>query len=468
MLCIRHPPGYRAERAYIYDVLIGEFLGLPYRLEAYAGADVQITLTGDPHGHVLSIADCLFQTPREHWLTPASLPRRPLRRWDGSGPLRDVGEQSQQLPIVYGRDDGELTFEAGAQTGIAAAWKLDLFGSAFWMLTRYEEAVSCERDGHARFPAGASLAFREHFLARPIVNEYLEMLWRILERLWPGLQRKQRGHRVLLSHDVDLPLCTAGKPPLQVLKSGLGDIVQRHDPALACRRLQAYFQARRGCFDNDPCNTFDFVMDLSERYGRQSAFYFIAGHSAGAIDGSYSLDDPWIGRLIRHIDQRGHEVGLHPSYNTYRDAVQTRRELQRLVQAVAATGVDRQVWGGRQHYLRWENPGTWQNWEDAGLAYDSSLSFADHVGFRCGTCYEYPVFNLTTRQRLGLRERPLIVMDVALVQYMRRTWEAAVSELLHLNSVCKQFRGDFTLLWHNNHLISRAQRYWYSVACEQL
>ena len=47
----------------------------------------------------------------------------------------------------------------------------------------------------------------------------------------------------------------------------------------------------------------------------------------------------------------------------------------------------------RQHYLRWRAPTTWQNWEDAGLDYDSTVGYADHVGFRAGTCYEYPIFN---------------------------------------------------------------------------
>jgi len=41
------------------------------------------------------------------------------------------------------------------------------------MLTRYEEVVKSVKDEHERFPARASLAYREGFLMRPIVNEYL-------------------------------------------------------------------------------------------------------------------------------------------------------------------------------------------------------------------------------------------------------------------------------------------------------
>ena len=58
-----------------------------------------------------------------------------------------------------------------------------------FMLSRYEEVVKSDRDRFDRFPASASLAAQEGFLNRPIVNEYLEILWACLIRLWPQMQR---------------------------------------------------------------------------------------------------------------------------------------------------------------------------------------------------------------------------------------------------------------------------------------
>lgn len=464
MLRIFHPPGYLSERQYIYDVLIREFLGFDYSIEVYDGKDVRITLQGDPLGKVLIISDILFQTPEEQWLTSASLPKQPLNWWDVS----DLPGNTlfSRLPIIYGRVAVGPSLYNETEEGIVLG--LDVFGGAFFMLTRYEELVKHDRDQLGRFPAKASLALQEGFLERPIVNEYLDILWRTLERLWPQLQRQSRVYRVLLSHDVDRPLCTVGRGLLQILKSGMADIVMRHDVSLALHRLRSYVQTRQGPCDCDPCNTFDFIMNLSEQHGRQSAFYFITDNTAGAVDADYSLDDPWIRGLIRRIHERGHELGLHPSYNTYRDPAQTKRELEKLLQVSAEEGICQKDWGGRQHYLRWESPTTWQNWEDAGLGYDSTLSFADHVGFRCGICYEYPVFNLRTRQRLKLHERPLIVMEVTLLGYMSFSWEASMKKILELSAICKNFEGDFTLLWHNNNLMSKKQKQWYSMVSEAL
>lgn len=72
---------------------------------------------------------------------------------------------------------------------------------------------------------------------------------------------------------------------------------------------------------------------------------------------------------------------------------------------------------GKQHCLRFEVPTTWQIWENHDMNYDSTLSFADKEGFRCGTYYGYSVFNILTKKRLKLKEYPLIVMDSSFINY---------------------------------------------------
>jgi len=91
---------------------------------------------------------------------------------------------------------------------------------------------------------------------------------------------------------------------------------------------------------------------------------------------------------------------------------------------------------------------TWQ----LGQRIDSTLSYADHAGFRCGICYEFSVFDLEKRQVLPLRERPLIVMEGSVLgeQYMKLSGQEALGYMLMLKERCQQFNGDFTLLWHNS------------------
>ena len=57
----------------------------------------------------------------------------------------------------------------------------DLLGSAFYILTRTEEYLSPVRDPHDRFPASASHALAHGYLHRPVVDEYVEILWRCIQ-----------------------------------------------------------------------------------------------------------------------------------------------------------------------------------------------------------------------------------------------------------------------------------------------
>jgi hypothetical protein len=143
-------------------------------------------------------------------------------------------------------------------------------------------------------------------------------------------------------------------------------------------------------------------------------------------------------------------------------------ELQKLIDTAEELKVGQSEWGGRQHYLRWDAALTWKYWDDAGLSYDSTLAYAERVGFRCGVCFEYPVFDALGRRQLDLRERPLVAMDVSMLSdsYMGLCPERSLEEIDSLATTCRLFQGDFTLLWHNDSLVERWQRRLFSTALE--
>jgi hypothetical protein len=431
MLVVECAPGHGPERRYALEVLLGTFLGLEHRIvERPGGADVVIRRDD---GRSVTVADVLFR--REGTLLDrAALPREPLVRCD-----TPLGE----LPVLYGDPVVEVD-EGSVRLGI------DLFGGAFVLLTRLEEAVEGERDAHGRFPAAASLAARGGFLDRPLVNEYAELLWWALRRLWPGLERRPRSFRLLPTHDVDWPWYARGRP-LDSIRDAVLDV--RHGRGLAGARVRSTLAVLARGRDAEPCNTFEFLMAESEARGLASAFYVMTGGTHPVHDPGYPVDDPWLLRVLGGIEARGHEIGIHPSYGTHDDADALGAEVERLRET---TGVEPR--GGRQHFLRFAVPSTWRNWEAAGLAYDSTLGFSAAPGFRCGTCYEYPVFDLEERRRLELVERPLIAMEVSLLDYQGLEPEQAASEMARLRETCRAFDGDFVFLWHNNRLTTERER----------
>lgn len=478
-LLVRTPGTYLEERRYVLGVVFSEWLGLEYALIVDDTRHVTVCVEGDPSGSELLVPDVLFATPAPDWLTQRSMPVRPLAQV--TVPVhRSLGPASGALdavamPIIYGTPPADGL--AWRRTPEGASLSIDVFGSAFYCLTRYEEVINRIGDPHGRFPASASLAAAEGFLRRPLVDEYVGLLWAAMQSLWPTLRRRSDRFRLSLTHDVDQPWAALGQSQAAIVHALAGDLVRRRDPVLAARRARAFLDAQVGRVDRDPLNTFDFLMDTSERVGLRSTFYFLTKNSAGTsatrlrlgdIDGSYRLSDPQIKELLRRVHVRGHEVGLHASYDSYLSTEQTGRELQSLIEGCHAAGFDQPAWGVRQHYLRFQNPQTWRNHEHAGLSHDSTVGFADDVGFRAGTCREYQAFDLGEHRSLRLRERPLIVMDVTLFEYLALGLNEAAALARTIVASCRRAQGSAVVLYHNSSLAGDRDRAHYRELVEDL
>src|SRR5882672_8867685 len=292
-LIVHAPSSYPAERRYVLDVVLADWLGLAWRLEMHQRPDVRVTLAGDGERAELTMPDVLFGTDPSRWLSVASLPVTPLPRIQVGDVGSEILDADERLPAIY-RPDPETTRLVEVGPG-RVRLKVDVFGSAFFMLSRYEEVARAGSrecfDRFDRFPASRSLAAAEGFLDQPVVDAYVELLAAALTRLWPRLPRRRGSYRVMLTHDVDDPLSTVGRSGTMLARQLAGDLVKRRDPGLAVRRARSLAAARRGNHDPDPHNTFDFLMDTSERNGLRSAFYFLARNDADPNASAYQLFD---------------------------------------------------------------------------------------------------------------------------------------------------------------------------------
>ncbi|MDO9384673.1 MAG: polysaccharide deacetylase family protein [Hyphomicrobiaceae bacterium] len=450
MLIIEMPAGRHAERDYVLGTLLGEFLGLRWRRVVSDALQTRIALEGSDRRLILP--DILLAIENDLWLTPRSMPARPLDSWDAGAALPEAVLVSPNLPVIYG--DARIKF---ALSGTEIRLPIDIFGSAFFMLTRYEEVASPVEDLHGRFPGSESLAHREGFLRRPIVNEYVEVLWSAMKRLWPSLKRKVRQATSFVTCDVDEPYLASSRSFKTLLRQAGGDVLKRRNLVSASRRALGYAGARLGTYRWDPANTFDWMMDVNERAGNAMAFYFIADKTVPGLDGSAEIQDPFVLSLMGRIHERGHEIGLHGSYETYLDEGQLQRELGLLRSAMTRAAVEQADIGTRQHFLRWRTPITARALNNTGLTYDTTLGYADSPGFRCGTCYSFHLFDLATSETLTLQERPLIAMESSVIsdQYQGLGYGQKAKQLLNdLKYRSLKFNGEFVLLWHNSHFLT--------------
>lgn len=168
MLLLRTSPSFAPEKSYACTVLLEELLGIPCKVELQP--DLEHYHLQLPNGAELILEDHFWgKIPGEQYLSEDNIPGAVLR-------LKHPFNAGEDIIALYGRAHlviSDRQISCGA----------DLFASAFFLLTRWEEAVLPQRDEYGRFPASAALAWREHFLDRPLVNEYAGLLYQMLVHL---------------------------------------------------------------------------------------------------------------------------------------------------------------------------------------------------------------------------------------------------------------------------------------------
>jgi hypothetical protein len=232
-----------------------------------------------------------------------------------------------------------------------------------------------------------------------------------------------------LSHDVDRPYKT---------HQSLYYAIRDRDPT----HLASLLPGR------NPYWTYDDLLELEADLGVRSAFYvldeqsfferpvreWLCPETFQLYAGRYSLRDPAIVDLLAELDAGGWEVGLHGSYESYRDGDRLAGEKRRLESVLG-----HEVVGCRQHYLNLDVPETWRLQREAGLRYDASLGTATEPGFQDGYGIrrpfddEFVVF-------------PVTLMDVALPS--EGDLEAAWDECAALLEEARENEAVMSIDWH--------------------
>lgn len=458
MIVVKCTNTFSPERKYVLKLVLETFLGQTFDVQYWDHPYIKLIINNK--GTII-LSDHLFQTDFNAWTTKSSLPKLPLKKASIIETIFNSALISKQLPVIYGSDN--INFN---QNENSVECGIDLFGSIFFMLSRYEELVKPDRDCHDRFPASASLAYQEGFLDRPLVNEYLELLWLFFIKVDPSLQRKSKQFSSMITHDVDRPFEYYFMGGRSILHTAVNDILKRKSTWLSLKSLTNWMLAKLTSGRLDSSNTFRYLSEQSLKRGLVSHFYFIVndGEDSDFFAKNYSIFNKDIQKLMAFLSKNGHQIGLHTSYNTYLSIDKTKSEFTKLLDLCKNLKINQCSWGGRQHYLRWSASQTAKNWAASGADYDSSLSFADKSGFRCGTCFSFPIFDLIDRKELDIIEVPLIAMDSTIIEKLNHSEKSArqaLESFIALKNRCRMHNGTFTLLWHNSNLINKRQKQTY-------
>ncbi|MCW8965549.1 MAG: polysaccharide deacetylase family protein, partial [Candidatus Pacearchaeota archaeon] len=239
-------------------------------------------------------------------------------------------------------------------------------------------------------------------------------------------------------------------------------LVRDRNYYLAVTDFMNYFLSKFGIYNYDSYyNNLKWIMDVNEKEGNKVAFYFIPQATSTEFDIDSLITLPRVRSLLKVMHNRGHEIGFHPGYMTYKNKNNFFESSKLLRRVLKDDNIFQPTIGGRQHYLRWNASYTPQFWEFSQYNYDSTLGYADKSGFRCGICYEYTMYDLINRRPFRLKQRPLIVMETTVIsdEYEGLGYtEEALKRFLYFKNVTKKYSGDFVLLWHNSSFINFASK----------
>jgi peptidoglycan/xylan/chitin deacetylase (PgdA/CDA1 family) len=197
----------------------------------------------------------------------------------------------------------------------------------------------------------------------------------------------------------------------------------------------------------NPYWNFGEIINLEKKYNAKSTFFIMADKS------NYNLND--LKDELYHISQEGYEIGLHGGFNAYNDLSTMKKEKEILERLI-----EKKIIGYRNHYLSFEIPLTWKLLEKAGFKYDSTLGFADQVGFRNGMCHPFKPVDIQTGNQIPIFELPLIIMDASLLGYMGLTIKDSMMISKKLIDVVKNIGGVITILWHNTYFDDIYRKGW--------
>jgi hypothetical protein len=327
----------------------------------------------------------------------------------------------------------------------------------WWIAAGLHLSGATERAHEARHGPIHSYAFRLRVGAALFDHAWVNRILLFLRRAAARALDREEGSlfgplpsaEIVLTHDVDaltkdwrLRLKQGGFTLFNGFRFGL-----RGQTGPAVERLAS---ALRFAIGPREFAIFDILLKSLNHHGLRSRFHFYAGPTAGRsgwpgiiLNPAYDASAPEILTLMRRLRADGFEIGIHPSFASWRSPAMLQCERLRLETLLGAP-----VIAARQHWLRFSWRYTWAAQAAAGIKFDQTLGFNDRPGFRNGAALPFAPLDPQTGAPLPITALPLILMDSHLYDYDLLAPSARGMAMERWIAEVRATHGMATVLWH--------------------
>lgn len=422
MIIITCPNNNIPERTYAIEVFFGDVLGCEPDDYSIQFADItNYEMVVDDK--TITIEDHFFN----HYVDSLSY----LKLYCLPQKLSYFHAFGMEIPIIYGVDK-YLQDEKAITIG------LDIFASTFFMLTRWEEEL-LGRQEKGDCDETQLFCVKNKIHQRPIVNEYAELLCKLLS---PNIPVSNRNYEVILAHDVDGFLPHSWPKILWNMIKHIGRKILGKKTASFTWREQIDYKKHYP----DPYVQFEMYTTLAQKYGIEEWFYFkVCGR--GEREATYFFDDNRTKDIINRLKAKKSlrlVLGFHPSQNVFKNPKQWNKEVFRIIGLLKE-----KPFVERNHHLLY-NYETYRQLE--GIKETpinmSNCVFHKRLGFRSGICIPYHVFDLYQQRKMNIIETPGQIMDTALRLHEYKTAEDEWKDIVDIINMVKKYNGCLVLTWH--------------------
>jgi hypothetical protein len=348
--------------------------------------------------------------------------------------LFEKGIREQQLQVGVWKEIPVL-FSSNSEAKVS----FDPLAASFYLLSRYEEYLPHRSDRYGRYLPENSVALKEGFLHRPIVNIWAREVASKIAQIYPSFTTAERNFKVVSTVDIDNAFAYRQKGFMRTLGGFAKDVTQ-----FDFDNFKKRFLSVMGRYD-DPFDTYEELNRMHKDYPVKAVYFFLLADYAHN-DKGVSYRSKNFQKLIKSIGDY-HDIGIHPGFQSNFHPQRLVKEVKRLEKIS-----HREVVRSRQHFLMMKFPDTYRRLLGLGITSDYSMGYAQLPGFRAGTCDPYPFYDLDAEVSTTLILHPFTVMDATLNLYMELKPQEAIAQTKKLIEEVKAVNGTFMTLWHNETL----------------
>lgn len=319
-------------------------------------------------------------------------------------------------------------------------WPFDIFAASFYLLSRYEEYLPHEKDMYGRYAHENSLAYKEKFLGVPLVNIWWNNFKNALRDRFPSFGTPLPAFTFLPTYDIDIAWSYKQKG----WQRNLGGLIQstfRGEWEQNAERLSVLRKKQK-----DPYDSYGWLNKLHENYRVKPYYFFLVADPRGKYDKNISPRRKEMQQLIRDHFIR-YPIGIHPSWRSGDEHELLKKEIDTLSRITGSGCLS-----ARQHYIRFDLPGTFRRLLDAGIRYDFSMGYGSINGFRASVTTPFYWYDLLNEKQTELMLFPFCYMEANSFYEQRFSSQQALEEMREYRKIVKSVGGTLITIWHNHFL----------------